>query len=340
MTSTRLARFRRSLLAWYDRVKRDLPWRRTADPYRIWLSETMLQQTQVARVVDYYRRFLDEFPDVFALADAPEDRVLKAWEGLGYYSRARNLHRAAKRIVAEHAGHLPASLEELKALPGFGEYTAAAVASIAFGEIRAVIDGNVTRVAARLRADDIGDSLQQQKAVVADFTRRAISRKRPGDFNQAMMELGATVCAPRTPDCANCPVSGECQAFGTKRQSLYPLKKAKPLRPTIEEAGILLENGKYLLLRRRTGEKLLGGLWEFPTSPLKTGEAPEAAAARLLADQFGITGIAVLEPVAELKHVFTHFIQKLRVFSGTVHIEADPAGMPMGERRMKSNASR
>jgi A/G-specific adenine glycosylase len=178
-------------------------------------------------------------------------------------------------------------------------------------------------VTARLRADDIGDSLAKQKAVVADFTRRAISRERPGDFNQAMMELGATVCAPRTPDCANCPVSGDCQAFEKKRPTDYPLKKEKPVRPTVEEAAILLKNGERLLLRRRTDVKLLGGLWEFPASPLEAGETPEAAATRLLSTRFGIGGTA-LEPVADLKHVFTHFIQKLRVFSCPVQIKQIP----------------
>lgn len=314
MNQTLKNRFRKALLAWYAASRRDLPWRHTDDPYRIWLSEAMLQQTQVARVVEYYHRFLNELPDVRALADANEEKVLKLWEGLGYYSRARNLHRAAKRMVERYGGVVPSTYDELLELPGFGTYTAAAVSSIAFGEQRAVIDGNVTRVVARLRASDIGDDLPRQSAVVAEFVAAMIPVDRPGDFNQAMMELGATVCRPKNPNCGMCPVSAFCDAFGTGRTSGYPLKKVRPLRPTIEEAAILLENGNHLLLHRRTGEKLLGGLWEFPASPLEPGETPETAAMRLLADRFGIDRPTIV-PVADLTHVFTHFIQKLRLFS-------------------------
>lgn len=350
MNSSSKKAFRNALLAWYAASKRDLPWRRTDDPYRIWLSEAMLQQTQVVRVVDYYHRFLDEFPDVRALAEADEERVLKAWEGLGYYSRARNLHRAAKRIVEKHDGRVPSTYDELLELPGFGAYTAAAVSSIAFGEKRAVIDGNVTRVVARLRASEIGDDVPRQSAVVAAFVSTTIPADRPGDFNQAMMELGATVCRPRNPDCPRCPVSAFCDAFGTERTSRYPLRKTKPVRPTVETAAILLENGNRLLLQRRTGEKLLGGLWEFPASPLEPGETPEVAAVRLLADRFGINRPA-MTPVTDLTHVFTHFIQKLRLFSCPARVpllppecrwadEADIARLPLTRMARKILAVR
>jgi A/G-specific adenine glycosylase len=304
-------RFREALLAWYAASKRDLPWRRTDDPYRIWLSEAMLQQTQVARVVEYYHRFLNELPDVRALAEADEEKVLKLWEGLGYYSRARNLHRAAKRMVERHGGVVPSTYDELLELPGFGAYTAAAVSSIAFGEKRAVIDGNVNRVVARLRAREVGDDVLRQTAVVAAFVAAAIPADRPGDFNQAMMELGATVCRPRNPLCAQCPVSGSCDAARDSTQTSYPLRKTKPARPVIEEAALVIECDGALLFKQRVGVKLLGGLWEFPSVVIADDEAPLDAAVRL-ARKLGLN--AGVTPLTRLTHVFTHLVQDLHIF--------------------------
>lgn len=304
--------FRVALLAWYAASKRDLPWRRTDDPYRIWLSEAMLQQTQVARVVDYYHRFLNEFPDVSALAEADEERVLKAWEGLGYYSRARNLHRAAKRMVERHGGVVPSTYDELLELPGFGAYTAAAVASIAFGEQRAVIDGNVTRVVARLRAREVRDDVSRQSAIVAAFVTAAIPADRPGDFNQAMMELGATVCRPRNPDCSRCPVAVHCNAARDSVQTKYPLKKAKAARAIVSEATLVIECGDALLFKQRVGVKLLGGLWEFPSVVIADDEPPLDAASRL-ARSLGLNARAT--PLTRLTHVFTHLVQQLHVFT-------------------------
>ncbi len=304
--------FPEALLAWYAASKRDLPWRRTDDPYRIWLSEAMLQQTQVARVVDYYHRFLNEFPDVRALAEADEERVLKAWEGLGYYSRARNLHRAAKMMVETHDGRVPSTHDELLELPGFGAYTAAAVASIAFGEKQAVIDGNVNRVVARLSAREVGDDVSRQPAVVAAFVKAAIPADRPGDFNQAMMELGATVCRPRNPDCSRCPVAVHCDAARDSVQTKYPLKKTKTVRASVAEAALVIDCDGARLLKQRVGVKLLGGLWEFPSVVIADDETPLDAASRL-ARRLGLN--AGVTPLTRLTHVFTHLVQELHVFN-------------------------
>src|SRR5216684_5503580 len=206
-----LAIFRKQLLAWFRQFQRDLPWRQTKDPYRIWLSEIMLQQTRVAAAIPYYERFLKRFPDIHALASAPEEEVLCLWSGLGYYSRARNLQKAAQQIVAKHGGQFPTRLDEALALPGIGNYTAAAILSIAFGEKLAVLDGNVARVLARLGAirGDLRESRRWQE--LQETAERLLEPKSPCDWNQAMMELGATLCTPKSPQCLLCPVAQACE---------------------------------------------------------------------------------------------------------------------------------
>lgn len=239
--------FRRRLLEWYDEKARDLPWRRTRDPYRIWISEIMLQQTRVAAVIPYYHRFLERFPDVAALASAEEPEVLALWSGLGYYSRARNLLRAARMIHA--AGRFPRTCDELRSLPGIGEYTAAAVASIAFGESRAAVDGNVRRVLSRVScgAED-----------PAKLAEKLLDRQRPGDFNQALMELGATVCLSRSPQCDACPLARDCQARKQDRQAEFPVR-----RPRAPRHRLRLTLG---LVRRRGGVLFVheNGFWNLP----------------------------------------------------------------------------
>jgi len=245
----RLTSIRAALTSWYDRVRRDLPWRRTRDPYAIWISEIMLQQTRVAAVIPYYEKFLRAFPDVAALAHAPEDRVLTMWSGLGYYSRARNLQKAARQI--NQAGEFPREYDSIRALAGVGDYTAAAISSIAFGLPHAAVDGNVRRVIARLMNRD---GAEDQASILLDHGD-------PGRWNQAMMELGATVCVPRDPQCGECPVAKHCQARrrGTQRQ--FPAKRVKP-------APIRL--ARTLLLVRRRGRVLLEpssrvkGFWDLP----------------------------------------------------------------------------
>ena len=247
-------RFRAALLAWYDESRRDLPWRRTRDPYAIWLSEIMLQQTRVAAVLEHYKLFLEKFPDVRALAAATEDEVLAAWSGLGYYRRARMLHRCAKEIVEMRGGEFPATAAELRELPGIGRYTAAAIASIAFDEPVAVVDGNVERVLERLDGRVLTTEHDWERA------QELLSEARPGDFNQAMMELGATVCVPRDPQCLLCPVRTWC---GTRGE--VPGKR-KASRQKKMEIWCALDQreGRIRLVQRSKQSSLMAGMWELP----------------------------------------------------------------------------
>lgn len=247
-------RLRRLLLEWFDHYKRDLPWRQDRDPYRVWLSEIMLQQTRVAAAVDHYKRFLQRFPTIETLAAAREASVLAAWSGLGYYRRARMLHAAAKEIVREHAGKFPVSAEELRALPGIGRYTSAAIASIAFGKPAAVVDGNVGRVLRRLLGEDLAVEPLWQAA------EDMLSQQRPGDFNQAMMELGATVCLPRQPKCLICPVRDLC---ATRGEGIRPGKGSRQRKREIHY-GLDCRDSSVLLIQRPKTATLMPGMWELP----------------------------------------------------------------------------
>ncbi len=253
---TRTNALRRVLLAWYDRNKRDLPWRRTRDPYAIWVSEIMLQQTRVAAAAPYYERFLARFPTVEALAAAPEEQVLACWAGLGYYSRARNLHRAAKQIAA--AGAFPKTCEEIRDLPGVGAYTAAAVASIAFGEAVAAVDGNVLRVLSRVTAEHVPARLRETASELLD-------PRRPGDFNQALMELGATVCTPRNMSCSACPVQQFCEARALGREREFPMTLSRARKEgSVRTVLVIIRRGKLLVWRRARDSKRLASFWELP----------------------------------------------------------------------------
>lgn len=302
----KITRIRSSLLAWYHRHKRNLPWRDETDPYRIWISEVMLQQTQVATVIPYYHRFLERFPTLTDLADASLEAVLKAWEGLGYYARARNLHRAARELVERHGGHFPTTYAGLRPLPGFGEYTAGAVASIAFGEAVPAVDGNVKRVLARLFA--LGEDVSRGQAArqLREIAAALVDPAAPGDWTQALMELGATVCLPQTPKCLLCPLNELCQArlLGLERAlPLKPVKKALPHFDVV--AAVLRENGR-LLIAQRPPEGMLGGLWEFPGGKVEAGETLPEALRREIREELGLE-IAVDEPIVTVKHSYTHF---------------------------------
>jgi A/G-specific adenine glycosylase len=273
-----VAIFRRRLLAWYDSNQRDLPWRRSADPYRIWLSEIMLQQTRVAAVLEHYRVFLARFPTVKKLAAAPLESVLAAWSGLGYYRRARSLHRAAQQIVARHGSRLPRTVRELRALPGVGRYTSAAVASIAFAVPVAVVDGNVERVISRLLA-------HARTVDCWGLAESLLERRRPGDWNQAMMELGATVCLPRQPLCGQCPLKRWCKSSPNlgfpatavfagveipgRKPEFAPAGSPAPQRKRHEDEAYLLaqRRGSVYLVRRASQAKLMAGMWELPRLP-------------------------------------------------------------------------
>jgi A/G-specific adenine glycosylase len=247
-------KLRCTLLAWYDEHRRELPWRRDADPYRVWLSEIMLQQTRVAAVVDHYSRFLKKFPTVQALAAAREASVLAVWSGLGYYHRARRMHQAAKLIARKRRGRFPRTSEEWRQLPGIGRYTAAAIASIAFSEPVAVVDGNVERVLERMFGAAPGREAAWQRA------ESLLDRERPGDFNQAMMELGATVCTPRAPQCLVCPLHRWCVSRGAELTPPQPARKRKQLI-----YGLARQNGCLLLVQRSANASLMAGMWELPT---------------------------------------------------------------------------
>ncbi|HMI51316.1 MAG TPA: A/G-specific adenine glycosylase [Candidatus Saccharimonadales bacterium] len=282
-----LAEFRKELLGWFRQFQRELPWRQSKDPYRIWLSEIMLQQTRVAAAIPYYERFLLQFPDIHSLAEAPADEVLRLWSGLGYYSRAHNLQQAAQWIVAMHAGVFPSTYADTLALPGIGAYTAAAILSIAFGAKHAVLDGNVARVVARIGAirGDLRQGRRWQSLQI--FADNLLDEKAPGDWNQAMMELGATICTPRSPQCLLCPVSRFCEARKLGAQEKIPEKRKK--RATVEitlAAAVLVDLEGQTLLLSPPGEsstkapadevaKLVSQMWHFPTVSVKKNAQAE-----------------------------------------------------------------
>lgn len=304
---------RGQLLRWYRAHRRDLPWRRSSDPYAIWISESMLQQTRVDTVIPYYERFVARFPDAQALARANLDEVLEQWTGLGYYSRARNLHRAAQVLVREYDGQLPDDPEALRALPGVGRYTAGAVASIAFDRPEPVVDGNVARVLARLR--DIREDVASAPVVRRLWEEAAAlaAGPDPGDLNQALMELGATVCTPRRPRCSDCPVARRCEALRKGDPEALPVKTRKtPPRPIAAVAGRVERRGRLLAVQRPV-EGLLGGLWELPGGELLAGEDPASGMVRSLRER---TGLAVpgVDALGEVEHVFTHLRLTLHVF--------------------------
>ncbi|HEU4429101.1 MAG TPA: A/G-specific adenine glycosylase [Myxococcota bacterium] len=308
-----MRRVRRALLAWFARHKRDLPWRRTRDPYAIWLSETMLQQTRVETVIPYYERFLARFPTVFALADAPADEVTRLWSGLGYYSRVRNLHAAAREIAREHGGELPREVETLRGLPGVGRYTAGAVASIAFDRPAPIVDGNVARVLARLldlrddvRSPPVQQRLWQEAAALADGPR-------PGDLNQALMELGALVCTPRAPKCLLCPLREMCRGLAAGDPEALPVKKRARAPRAIEGVAAIVTRERSLLAVRRPPQGLLGGLWDLPGGDLSPREAAEAALERALRERLGLAVAGVVK-LGEVQHQFTHRTLRLHVF--------------------------
>jgi len=261
--------FRRVLLAWYTASKRDLPWRRSNAFYPVWLSEVMLQQTRVEAVIPYYLRFLERWPSVEALAGAPETDVLAAWSGLGYYRRARNLHRAAAQMAA---GGLPATHEQVLALPGAGTYTAAAIASIALGLPHAAVDGNVTRVVARLTNDASETTSPGARRRIAEAARALLDTRRPGDFNQAMMELGAVICLPRTPACGRCPVETFCAARAAGTAPELPVKLRKQKTRDVRLDLVVFENERgVFLMRRSSAERRLADFWELPEKKLLRG---------------------------------------------------------------------
>lgn len=324
--------FSEALVAWYRRGNRDLPWRRTKDPYRIWVSEIMLQQTRVEAVIPYYNRFIGQFPTIEALAQAPEHDVLKAWEGLGYYSRARNLQSAAREVQEQYGGTVPSDKESVSSLKGIGPYTAGAIMSIAFNQPEPAVDGNVMRVLSRyfLLEDDIAKPSTRVK--IERLAKELIPEGAAGDFNQALMELGATVCTPKSPQCLPCPVMEHCGARLQGRADELPLKtKAKPPRPELRAVALVEgagANAGRILVRQRPAEGLLARMWELPHVQLppqhRAAAAREAARAggsaadmAALADELAsVDGVSVLpvEWLMDAEHTFSHIRWNLAVY--------------------------
>jgi A/G-specific adenine glycosylase len=302
------------LLAWYADHRRDLPWRGTRDPYHIWVAEVMLQQTQVTTVVAYYERFTSRYPTIEALAAAALDDVLKLWEGLGYYSRARNLHAAAKKMVAEFGGQIPDTLEELLSLPGIGRYTAGAVLSIAYGQDHPAPDGNVRRVLCRVFAieEDVTRGAGQRR--LWELAQSLLPAGHAGEFNQALMDLGAMICTPHAPLCQECPLFDECLAYGMGRQDQFPTRRPRRSPPHYEvTAGVVWNGDGCFLIAQRPPEGLLGGLWEFPGGKREPDETLEDCLRRELCEELDIT-VDVGAPLTVVPHAYTHFRITLHAF--------------------------
>jgi A/G-specific adenine glycosylase len=310
------------LLGWYDEVARDLPWRQTRDPYAIWVSEVMLQQTRVETVVPYYERFLSRFPTPKALADADEDTVLSHWSGLGYYRRARLLHAGVQEVVARYDGAVPEDAEARRALPGVGRYTAGAIGSIAFDKPEAIVDGNVTRVLARLLRIDtpIGATVTTKR--LWKEAERLVPSERPGDFNQALMELGATVCTPRQPRCEVCPLADECSAYATGKVAALPVPKPKKAPVAMSLCAVVATSGRgaersvWLV---KGDQALFGGLWGVPMAERAPGDALKQA---------GVRGRVKPEPIGQVRHLLTHRRLEIEVYRAS-----GAQGEPSASRR-------
>jgi len=321
-------RFRTDLIDWYQSVKRTMPWRDTDDPYRIWVSEIMLQQTRVDQAQPYFERFVEAFPTVHALAEAERDEVLQQWEGLGYYSRARYLHNAAQLIVDDFGGEVPDTYDAIRTLPGVGPYTAAAVLSIAYDKPHAVLDGNVIRVLSRVFAVEENVKSAPVKRRLQEAADALIDPEQPGTFNQAMMELGALVCSPRSPACGDCPVQPACQAASDGNPEEYPVTPDKKPIPHYDIAvGLVFDDEGRLLIQRRPDEGMLGGLWEFPGGKQEEGEDLATTCRRELREELDIE-VEVEDHFYTLSHAYSHFkitmhAFRCRIASGTPSPELD-----------------
>jgi A/G-specific adenine glycosylase len=319
------------LLDWYQIYARKLPWRNTQDPYSVWVSEALLQQTRVETVIPYYQRWMQRFPDLHSLAKASLEEVLSAWEGLGYYSRARNLHKAARLVEAEYGGEIPEERQVLQRLPGVGRYTAAAIASIAFGADEAAVDGNIRRVLARVFN-------LQQPARSPEGDRRLwelagahLPEGRAGEYNQALMDLGSLICTPKDPNCPACPLESICEAWALGVQNERPVKNPKKKSPHyLVTAAVISRNG-MVLIARRPAEGLLGGLWEFPGGKLEEGEDLTGCLQREIQEELGVK-IEVGSLVGVYNHAYTHFRVTLHAYYCRL-LEGEPRPLEASEVR-------
>ncbi len=328
-TAARRDEFQNRLATWFAAARRELPWRENRHPYRVWVSEVMLQQTRAAAVTPYFLRFMERFPDLHNLAEADLDEALKLWEGLGYYARARNLHRAAKVVVEQHRGMIPSDYPRFRKLPGVGEYIAAAVLSIAFDQPYAVADGNVKRLLARLFREETPVNHSRADKIYRPLADQLLNRAHPGMHNQAMMELGSLVCRPRQPDCLHCPVRAFCRAHSAGVTDEFPRrleKKQVPIHKML--CAVIVDQGQYLVVRRpETG--MLGGLWEFPTLLQPNGRMSRPAKERAIAQRTGLT-IQLDKKLGMVEHGYTHFRLQMEVL--LCRRRGGPAQLEGGER--------
>ncbi len=321
--SSRQHQFARRLNAWYRINARDLPWRRTTDPYQIWISEVMLQQTTVKAVIPYFERWVRRFPTVRAVADSPEQDVLKMWQGLGYYQRARNLHKAARIICEDHNGRLPDDPQVLRRLPGFGPYTTGAVLSIAFDQRVPIVDANVRRVFMRWLGREGKATVAVDQEIRATLDQ-VMPRRNLRTFNQALMELGALVCKNKEPLCHMCPLHHDCTAFALGKQEIIPLRERKDFTELEVAIAVCHRNGRYFI-QQRASSGLLAGLWEFPGGKIEMGESPSAALAREVREELGVEATEI-EPFMRTRHFYTRYKVNLHVFTCRF------AGTPRAER--------
>ncbi len=301
------------LLAWYEQNARSLPWREIRSPYRTWISEIMLQQTRVEAVIPYFERWMARFPTLAALAAASEQDVLRAWEGLGYYSRARNLHRAARLVMEQFGGALPPERDALQALPGIGRYTAGAITSIAFGQDEPALDGNIRRVLARVFDVSVPARSPEGERTLWALAADYLPVGRAGDYNQALMDLGASICTPRSPACLVCPLNQLCKAFTLGLQEQRPVKLPKRETPHYLVAAAVIRRDGQVLLAQRPAEGLLGGMWEFPGGKLEPGETLPQCLRREIVEELGAE-VEVGEPFGVYEHAYTHFSVTLHAF--------------------------
>jgi A/G-specific adenine glycosylase len=308
-----MTRFSDKILSWYAQNKRKLPWRDHPDPYAVWVSEIMLQQTRVEAVIPYFKRWMNRFPSVKELAVASEQEVLSLWEGLGYYSRARNLYKAASIVVDEYSGELPHDLTVLRKLPGIGRYTVGAIASMAFGLDVATLDGNMQRVFSRVfNVVEPADAPEGEKMLWA-LAEKHLPKGHAGDYNQALMDLGATLCLPHNPTCLLCPLRNICKARALGLQEQLPVLKPKVKVPHYTVTAAVLQQDGKILLAKRPSKGLLGGMWEFPGGKVEKGESLEACLAREIQEELGVE-IQVGEPFGIYRHAYTHFRITLHAF--------------------------
>jgi A/G-specific adenine glycosylase len=310
-----LSKLAERLFDWYAHNARKLIWRGHRDPYAIWISEIMLQQTRVETVIPYFEKWMILFPNVSDLAGATESDVLSAWEGLGYYSRARSLRLSAQKIMEEHNGKLPDNLVDLMRLPGIGRYTAGAIASIAFNANVTTLDGNIRRVFARLFDIQVIVNSPQGEKIIWELLEKELPKGKAGDFNQALMDLGATICTPQNPDCEHCPLLKLCLARSNGVQTERPILKTKPVQPQFNYLGAIIQKEDKFLLAQRPSHGLLGGLWEFPNFRIVSDEGNlEKNLACLLFNRFGIE-VQILNKQVIIKHAYTHFRLILHVYN-------------------------